>query len=516
MYALEYYGHLYNIEAKKKNDIIHFRVGGEKNGLRKYQNLDGSLTPEGRIHYGVGMSREEMAAAREAEESRQREIDYNRSKSIREMDDYELQNAVNRARLENQFEQTMMQRSTNFLQTQVTEETLRQEYDELMYQKSRVKAERFMQRAERLGKFVGNLAGSYGKIVDVKGKIEEVRAKRNIADQEEWKAKQQETKYNEGEWKFNKNMSEYARSLADNLSSVKKDLAEISGETKSGKQTKAEKKAAKAAEKEAKRNGGQMTDADYDNSIDYMTKELNKAKASGNKSYADSLEKAIADTKSTKKEAKESGKSSSKPEYIRKEGDRYIYDEKTQSKWDSNKEEKKGFIGRALDRRAAKKEAKAAEDKARADAKRSGLKAETRRQILGDRIDNNNSRGRDTENTLNSYFNGKDNRSKSFNYNTYSDKEKDMYNNSPTWKRKVDNEAAHKIESAKQRRISEALNSKKNSWDSSSLGNLGWGSSSDYNWSTNDVERQIKRNAGLNISDAAWKKRKHVKHSEEE
>lgn len=34
--------------------LMHYRTPGSKNGVRKYQNEDGSLTPLGRIHYGIG------------------------------------------------------------------------------------------------------------------------------------------------------------------------------------------------------------------------------------------------------------------------------------------------------------------------------------------------------------------------------------------------------------------------------------------------------------------------------
>lgn len=36
------------------NYLMHYRTKGSKNGMRRWQNPDGSLTPEGRIHYGVG------------------------------------------------------------------------------------------------------------------------------------------------------------------------------------------------------------------------------------------------------------------------------------------------------------------------------------------------------------------------------------------------------------------------------------------------------------------------------
>ena len=41
--------------------LAHYRRGGEKKGVRNYQYYDGSLTPLGRIHYGVGPPREAKA-----------------------------------------------------------------------------------------------------------------------------------------------------------------------------------------------------------------------------------------------------------------------------------------------------------------------------------------------------------------------------------------------------------------------------------------------------------------------
>lgn len=38
-------------------ELYHHGIKGQKHGKRRYQNPDGSLTPEGRIHYGVGMKR---------------------------------------------------------------------------------------------------------------------------------------------------------------------------------------------------------------------------------------------------------------------------------------------------------------------------------------------------------------------------------------------------------------------------------------------------------------------------
>lgn len=43
--------------------LAHYGIKGQKHGQRRYQNKDGSLTPEGRIHYGVGKARTKATKA---------------------------------------------------------------------------------------------------------------------------------------------------------------------------------------------------------------------------------------------------------------------------------------------------------------------------------------------------------------------------------------------------------------------------------------------------------------------
>lgn len=43
--------------------LMHYGVNGQKWGVRRYQNPDGSLTPEGKEHYGLGSSQVEAMKA---------------------------------------------------------------------------------------------------------------------------------------------------------------------------------------------------------------------------------------------------------------------------------------------------------------------------------------------------------------------------------------------------------------------------------------------------------------------
>lgn len=51
-----------SVKVRYSDELYHYGVPGQKHGVRKYQNSDGSLTPLGRIHYGVGQARSAAAA----------------------------------------------------------------------------------------------------------------------------------------------------------------------------------------------------------------------------------------------------------------------------------------------------------------------------------------------------------------------------------------------------------------------------------------------------------------------
>lgn len=56
-----YYNDYYGLDSSSL-ELEHFGVPGQKKGVRKYQYEDGSLTPEGRVHYHVGPARKAIDA----------------------------------------------------------------------------------------------------------------------------------------------------------------------------------------------------------------------------------------------------------------------------------------------------------------------------------------------------------------------------------------------------------------------------------------------------------------------
>lgn len=51
-----YYNDYYGLDSSSL-ELEHFGVLHQRKGVRRYQYEDGSLTPEGRVHYHVGPAR---------------------------------------------------------------------------------------------------------------------------------------------------------------------------------------------------------------------------------------------------------------------------------------------------------------------------------------------------------------------------------------------------------------------------------------------------------------------------
>ena len=67
--------------ADVEDYLCHYGVKDQKRGVRRYQNLDGSLTPLGRLHYGIGFKNiGQVEAARRAKEKAKKEKEEDRRK----------------------------------------------------------------------------------------------------------------------------------------------------------------------------------------------------------------------------------------------------------------------------------------------------------------------------------------------------------------------------------------------------------------------------------------------------
>lgn len=103
--------------------FYHHGIRGQKWGIRRYQNSDGSLTPEGRKRYGDGSdssgsgkqnrsffsrlrqktSIKKKSSSSSSDKKEESKEEAPKKKSISEMSDQELQSAINRMRLEQQY-----------------------------------------------------------------------------------------------------------------------------------------------------------------------------------------------------------------------------------------------------------------------------------------------------------------------------------------------------------------------------------------------------------------------------
>ena len=81
--------------------LAHYGVLGQKHGKRRYQYEDGSLTPLGRVHYGIGQGKHRTKT--EATSSKTSSEETSKPKKASEMTDDELRDAIARKQLEDNY-----------------------------------------------------------------------------------------------------------------------------------------------------------------------------------------------------------------------------------------------------------------------------------------------------------------------------------------------------------------------------------------------------------------------------
>lgn len=81
----------------ERSELKHWGIKGMKWGVRRYQNKDGSLTPAGKKRYSDG-STSSSSTSKSSQTSQQA-----KKKTVSEMSDQEIRDAVNRLRLEQDY-----------------------------------------------------------------------------------------------------------------------------------------------------------------------------------------------------------------------------------------------------------------------------------------------------------------------------------------------------------------------------------------------------------------------------
>lgn len=96
------------------DELYHHGIEGQKHGIRRFQNLDGSLTPAGRARYGVGPARDKSRwgaskskTSKKTSTSRNAKEEKKTYKPVSEMSDEEIKNFLNRNQLETQYKEAI-------------------------------------------------------------------------------------------------------------------------------------------------------------------------------------------------------------------------------------------------------------------------------------------------------------------------------------------------------------------------------------------------------------------------
>lgn len=100
--------HIYYVAGVPySDDLYHSGVKGQKWGIRRYQNEDGTLTALGKIHYGA--QKAGQAIGRVAKRVYDKKVEKHKTKHPEKMTDTELRDRINRIKMENEYREMMRQ-----------------------------------------------------------------------------------------------------------------------------------------------------------------------------------------------------------------------------------------------------------------------------------------------------------------------------------------------------------------------------------------------------------------------
>lgn len=86
------------------NELYHHGIVGMKWGVRRYQNLNGSLTAAGKRKYGTKTNFDKVQRAKNAADPKKMKAKTkSKEKTVKDMSDDELRRMINRIKMENEF-----------------------------------------------------------------------------------------------------------------------------------------------------------------------------------------------------------------------------------------------------------------------------------------------------------------------------------------------------------------------------------------------------------------------------